>query len=126
MDESNKKQTVLIVEDETSLATALCDKFASEGFIVFVTHDGEEGLATALKEHPDCILLDIVMPKMDGITMLKHLRTDEWGKKAKVIMLTNFSDSTQVATAMEQGAFEFLVKSDVGIEEVVTKVRELL
>lgn len=126
MDESNKKYMVLIVEDEVSLATALHEKFISEGFSVLEAHDGEEGLEIALAKKPDCILLDIIMPKMDGITMLKHLRVDPWGKKAKVIMLTNLSDSTQVASAMEQDAFEFLVKSDVKIEEIVSKVRELL
>lgn len=116
-----KKSRILIVEDETSLRNALCDKLAYEGFVVLEAKNGEEGLAVALHEHPDLILLDIVMPVMDGITMLSKIRIDAWGKDAKVIVLTNLSD-----IAITHSSYDYLVKSDWKIEDVVARVRERL
>ena len=121
----NKKK-ILIVEDEISLLNALRDKLTHENFAVLEAKNGEEGLAVALREHPDLILLDIVMPKMDGMTMLRKLREDLWGKSAKVIILTNLSDKEKMAEALEQKLHKYLVKSDWKIEDVVAKVREQL
>jgi DNA-binding response OmpR family regulator len=121
-----KKQKILIIEDEPSLRNVLGDKLIIEGFAVLQAGDGEEGLQVALREHPDLILLDIMMPKMDGLTMLKMLRADAWGKKAKVILLTNSNDNEKVADAMAQGTYDYLVKSDWKITDVVDKIRERL
>lgn len=88
--------------------------------------NGEEGLEVALREHPDLILLDIIMPVMDGMTMLARLREDLWGKDAKVIMLTNLSDNEKVAETIAHGTYDYLVKSDWKLEDVVKKVRERL
>jgi len=116
----NKKK-ILIVEDETSLRNALRDKFTWEGFAVIEAKNGEEGLEIALREHPDLILFDIVMPVMDGMTMISKIRIDAWGKDAKVIVLTNLSD-----VAIAHGSYDYLVKSDWKIEDVVARVRERL
>ena len=89
---SEQKKKILIVEDERPILEPLVDKFTREGFEISVAHDGEEGLKSALEKHPDLIILDIVMPKMDGMTMLKKLREDDtWGRHARVILLTNLS-----------------------------------
>jgi len=117
---------ILIVEDDAILVTVLTDNLAAEGFEIIKAVNGEEGLATALREHPDLILLDILMPVMDGITMLKKMRKDDWGKNAKVIMFTNFSEDEKVSEAIELGSYEYLVKSCWKIEDVVAKVREKL
>jgi len=125
--ENNKK--ILIVEDERSLSQALVDKLTREGFATLTAKNGEEGLEVALHEHPDLILLDIVMPKMDGMTMLKKLRNkNEWGKKVPVIILTNLtSDNEQrVRDITETEPTYYLVKADWKIEDVVIKVRERL
>ena len=123
----NIKKKILIVEDETALLNILYNKLTREGFEVLSANNGEEGLEMAIKNRPDLILLDIVMPVMDGITMLKKLRTEsEWGKDVKVIMLTNLSDSEKVAEAVLYGFHSYLVKSDWKIEDVVKKVREKL
>lgn len=124
MAKTNKK--ILIVEDESSLRNALRDKFIHEGFATLEAKNGEEGLKAALGGQPDLILLDIILPKMDGIAMLKKLRQDAWGKDAKVIMLTNLSDNEKVAEAIAQGTHDYLVKSAWKIEDVVVKVREML
>lgn len=124
MPKSNKK--ILIVEDERPLREVLCDKFEASGFKIFSAKDGKEGLAVALKEHPDTILLDIIMPKMDGMTVLKKLREDKRGKDIPVILLTNLADDQKVAEATEKGVYGYLVKSDWKIADVVKMVEERL
>ena len=117
----NKK--ILIVEDEDSLLKVLHEIFIDEGFNVLIAKDGEDGLKIALRDHPDMILLDLVMPKKDGITFLKELREDEWGKSATVIVLSNLKDAEEVSVALEQKAFDFLIKTDWKLEDVVKKVK---
>ncbi len=124
MPKPNKK--ILIVEDERPLREVLCDKFEANGFKAFKAKDGKEGLAVALKEHPDIILLDIIMPKMDGMTVLKKLREDKRGKDIPVILLTNLADDQKVAEATEEGVYGYLVKSDWKIADVVKMVEERL
>lgn len=126
MDTSEKKQTILIVEDDPSLLSALRDKLAREGFTILEAKNGEEGLAIALREHPHLVLLDIVMPKMSGMVMLHQMREDSWGKSVHVIMLTNLSDTEDIARAMEDEAFEYFVKTDVKIEDIIVKIKEKL
>lgn len=118
------KQTILIVEDEIAILNALRDKLTREGFAILEAKNGEEGLEIALRIHPDLILLDIIMPVMDGLTMLSRLREDPWGKDAKVIILTNLSESAKVSEVMAKESFDYLVKSDWKLEEVVKKVQE--
>lgn len=120
------KKVVLIVEDDSHLKNALHDKLTREGFAVLEAKNGKEGLETALREHPALILLDIIMPVMDGMTMLKKLREDPWGAMARVIILTNLSDMEKTADAVEHNSYDYLIKSDWKLEDVVEKVRERL
>ncbi|MDO8557836.1 MAG: response regulator [bacterium] len=123
---TDQEKTILIVEDDRSQLQALVDKLTQEGFATLEAKNGEEGLETALREHPDLILLDIVMPVMDGMTMLKKLREDTWGKDALVIILSNLSDPEKISQAVTQGTYGYLIKTDWKIEDVVAKVKELL
>lgn len=128
MDTQAKKQGILIVEDEVSMLNALRDKFTREGFTVFEAKNGEQGLEIALREHPDLILLDIAMPVMDGMTMMKKLRQEnDWGKKVPIILLTNLNedDKINIRITEDEPAY-YLVKSDWKIDDVVEKVRERL
>ncbi|OGY72538.1 MAG: hypothetical protein A3E05_00230 [Candidatus Jacksonbacteria bacterium RIFCSPHIGHO2_12_FULL_44_12] len=120
------KKTILIIEDERSLREALRDKLTREGFSTLEAKNGEEGLDVALREHPELILLDIVMPVMDGMTMLKQLRENAWGKNVKIIILTNLSDIEKIADSVKNEVYDYLVKTDWKLEDVVTKVRERL
>ena len=116
---------ILIVEDEPMIRRALVDRFSEEkDFVVMSAKDGSEGLASALREHPDIILLDLVMPVMDGMDMLSDLRKDEWGSHTNVMFLSNLADSERVAEATAKGVYEFIIKSNVDINEVVKKVRK--
>lgn len=127
--EKQTRTTILIVEDEQSQRKALVDKFTREGFSVLEARDGKEGFAAALQKQPHIILLDIVMPKMDGMTMLKKLRqANTWGKGVPVVLLTNLSSDDEKITkgVTEDEPAYYLVKSNWTISDVVEKVRERL
>jgi len=123
------REKILIVEDELSLLEALGDKFRHEGFESLVAKNGKEGLAVAIEKQPDLILLDIVMPVMDGMTMMRKLREhSEYGKHVPIILLTNLSadDDTRMKSVAEYEPSFYLVKADWTIDKVVEKVREVL
>ena len=122
----NPTKKILIVEDEISLINVLYDKFTKEGFTVIKAKDGKEGLAVALSDKPDLILLDINLPVMDGMAMLKELREHESGKNTEVILLTNSMNRSMVAEALEYGSHDYLVKSDWKLEDLVTLVQNKL
>lgn len=123
----NKKILVVeIVEDEESMLRPMTDVLTAEGFNVLQARDGEEGLKKALDEKPDLILLDILMPRMDGLAMLQKLREDSWGKTAKVIVLSNLSDMDKVSKALEGGTYDYLMKTDWQISKVVEKIKKAL
>ena len=123
MTKTNGKK-ILIVEDELPLLKALSIKLTNEGFTVLQAQNGQIGLDLALKEHPDLILLDIVMPVMDGNTMNDKLRADDWGRTANVIFLTNVTDENKWANFL--GGRHYLVKSSWTIEDIVTEVKKQL
>ncbi len=120
------KSKICIVEDDIDLLEVLVKKFEIEKFTVLQAVDGKAGLELALKKHPDLILLDIIMPVMDGMTMLRNLRVDVWGKNVPIILLTNLSDESKIAEAIQHGVYDYLVKSDWTIGDVVAKVRQRL
>lgn len=119
-------KTILIVEDDISLLKALVAKFSKEGFECLEAKNGKQGLKAAIDNKPDLILLDIVMPRMDGISMLEELRKDTWGKDAAVIILSNLSLTEKAVDIEEYNALQYLIKSDWSLEEIVKKVKELL
>src|SRR3989344_527095 len=115
---------ILVVEDEEAMRNALKDKLTSEEFVVIEAKNGEEGLAMAFQEHPDLILLDIIMPRMDGITMMKNLRADYWGRKVPIVILTNLNpDNTTIKAVEEYHPSFYLVKSDWNINDLAAKIR---
>lgn len=123
---AKKQQTVLVVEDEDFMMEALTKLLKEEGFLVLKARDGQEGLDKALAEQPDLILLDIIMPRLDGIEMLRKLRQDNWGRKALVALLTNLNTPERIRQGQELGADEYLVKSDWTLNGIVAQAKELL
>lgn len=124
-----KVWTIAIIEDEASQRKALSEKFTREGFNVLQAIDGEAGLKLITKEHPDIILLDIMMPDMDGLTMMKKLRkSSKWGKAVPVILLTNLSaDNDEIIQRIsEDEPSYYLLKANWSIGDVVEKVNERL
>ncbi|MFA7302755.1 MAG: response regulator [Candidatus Paceibacterota bacterium] len=123
------KKVILVVEDDSALRAALHDKLTIKGFFPVEARSGEEGLQFAKRDRPDLILLDILMPEMDGLAMMKKLReVDAWGKQVPIVLLTNLTADTQeIREAVAEGApTQYLIKSDWTIDQVVEKVKEAL
>ncbi|RMD59209.1 response regulator [Candidatus Parcubacteria bacterium] len=116
----HNKIKVLIVDDEIAITKALSLKLAKENFEVVVAHNGQEGVELAQKERPDVILMDIIMPKLDGLSAAKQIRNIKgWGEDVPIIMLTNLGDPENVAEAGKFGIFDYLVKTDWKLDDVV-------
>lgn len=125
METANKKR-ILVIDDDKNLRLVLVDKLNVSGFDAMGASNGQEGLEMALKLHPDLILLDVLMPIMNGQEVLKKLREDEWGKKAKIIMLTVVEDAGVIAQAVQEGSFAYLIKTDQSMDEIVQKIKMML
>ncbi|MBP9827302.1 response regulator [Candidatus Saccharibacteria bacterium] len=115
---------ILVIEDEAALSDAISIELKKTRFDVTTAHNGAEGLKLALEQKPDVILLDLVMPVMDGLAMLKELRKDEWGKEAHVIVLTNLNDQSTINLTFERGVYDFLVKSDISLNDIVKLIQK--
>lgn len=123
---TDKKIQILLVEDDTFLASIYKTKFEMEGFQVTVAENGEAGLEAARKKIPDLMLLDILLPKMDGFTVLKKIKDNNDTKKIPVILLTNLGQKDDVDKGLELGAADYLIKAHFKPSETVAKVRKAL
>ena len=121
-----KKTKVLIVEDEEILLTALSEELKQEGFDAVGAKDGMEGVSMAVSEKPDLILLDLVMPRLDGIGALKQIKENPETKDIPVVILTNLSDYDKVSEALSLGAMDYLVKANYRLEELVAKIKTVM
>ena len=117
-------KTVLIVEDEGAMQRALKNKLENAGYAVLVASDGAQALEQMRSGSPDLMLLDLIMPKLDGISVLREAKGDEALKSVPVIILTNLSSGDKVAEAMQLGTFDFLVKANYSLDDVLGKVKE--
>lgn len=123
MTKSSKK--VLIVEDDKDFLWLLRQGFDNQDFSVLYALDGEEGVHLAEKEKPDLIIMDILLPKLDGIAATKKIR--EKGIASQIIFLTNFKDALHITEALEAaGQTDYMVKSDVRLDAILARVKEKL
>jgi len=120
-----KKTRVLIIEDETMLADMYATKFSMEEFEVDKAPNGAEGLEKARAFKPDIILLDIIMPKIDGFGVLKRLRADAAFKDTLIVLLTNLGQEDDVKKGKQLGANDYFIKANHTPADVVEKVRQL-
>ena len=120
---ADQKKKVLIVEDTKSYLWILKEALEGQGFDVITAEDGEAGVETAIKENPDLILLDITMPKMDGIAASKKIKLA--GIKAPILFLTNMGDLKHISEAAET-ATDYIVKAEVSVDDIVIRVKERL
>jgi len=120
------KKTVLIVEDDGMLRKVLSRRIEEEGYEVLRAEDGRQGLKTALKKHPDLILLDLMMPVMDGVEMLGELRQDKWGSEVYVYILTNKEPDAGILDEAKREPYcsSYLMKSEYGIDEMAEVVND--
>lgn len=117
------EKQILIIEDEKDIRDAIAEGLTQEGFKVTVANNGKIGLEKALTEHPDLILLDIIMPIMDGHHTLDKLRQDDWGRNAKVIMLTSMDDVKNITTAHSGDIADYVIKAHHSLDEIIQKVK---
>lgn len=123
-----KQKIVLIVEDEKDIREALRDVLVLRKTKVLEAKDGKEAIDISLTSHPDLILLDLLMPQIDGMTALKRIREDDWGRSVPVVILTNLNANNEqiVEDMITHKPLEYLIKSDWKIYDVVKKVEKIL
>ena len=115
---------MLIIEDDGLILDTLAHRFREEGFYVTAVLDGDLAEKNLSEELPDIILLDILIPGVEGMKVLENLRKMKGGEKIPVILLTNLSDSAKVAQAVSFGVTDYLVKSDWKMDSLVVKVKK--
>ena len=117
---------ILFVEDESVLRKTLGDVLTQEGYEIISAEDGEKGLELSKTEKPDLILLDLILPKMNGFEVLESLKKDEIVKDIPVIVLTNLEGSDGISKVIELGASAYLVKAEYSLEELIGKIKHAL
>ena len=122
----NAAKTILLVEDDETLRDMYTLKIEAEGYKLLTAADGEVGLALALANHPDVILLDIMMPKMDGFAVLTELKKDEAFKQTPILMLSNLGQQADVDKGKQLGANDYVVKASMTPTQVVAKIKSYL
>ncbi len=121
-----KKPHILLVEDDGFLASIFAQKLELEGFDVTLASNGEDGLRLAAKELPQLILLDLLMPKMDGFEMLEKVKADPLTAKIPVLILTNLGQKEDIDRCMRLGAVGYVIKAHSLPHETVNRVKEIL
>lgn len=120
------KKTILLVEDDSFVSDIYQTKLGSEGFEIMVAENGLEAIKRLKVKIPDLILLDIVMPYMDGMETLKKIKSEDSWKKIPVILLTNLSEKEKIEEALSIGANDYMVKSHFTPSEVISKINSIL
>lgn len=123
-----EKKKILVVDDDPAILQILTDKLISERFNVVQAHNGVEALQFSYSEHPEMILLDLLMPEMSGLEVMKELRErDEWGKSIPIIVITNVDpDEDTVRAVAKAKPFFFFSKGIFSLDDLVKKIREKL
>ncbi len=121
-----RKWKILLIEDDTFLSGMYIAKMSLEDFNVLLAIDGEEGLELAKKHKPDLILLDLLLPKIDGYTVLKTLKKNRALASIPVVLLTNLNQQTDINKAMKYQIEDYLIKAHFMPSEVIEKVKKIL
>lgn len=118
--------SILIVDDEAAIADMYKLKFEQNGYTVFTAANGEEGISSARENHPDSILLDIIMPKVNGLDVLKRLKEDPETKDIPIFMTTNLPEHTSGEKSRALGAEGYLVKAEYDPSQILEIVQKAL
>ena len=122
----NKAKKILFIEDESALQITFGNMLTKQGYEMIKAMDGRTGLDLAKEKKPDLILLDLILPKMDGFGVLKGLKEDEETKDIPVIILTNLENTGDVQRALEIGAMTYLTKANYTLTEILKKIEKVL
>jgi len=121
---SNKKHKVLVAEDDKFLVKIFRDELEKKGFNVIIALDGNEAMLKIKKEKPSLVLLDLIMPIKNGFEVLKEMKLSDELKNIPIIILSNLGQKSDIKKGLELGAIDYLVKSDVSINDIVRKVKK--
>lgn len=119
-------QKILVVDDEKDLRDALRTGLEASGFEVIEAENGELGFIAAENEKPDLILLDVMMPTLNGHHVLQRLRQTAWGKNLPVLLLTNADDPKNVAEGISLKSDDYVIKSQTSLKEIVVTIKQQL
>ena len=122
----NKKTSVLIIEDDSYISDMYRIKLESEDFEVITSKDGIAGIKMLERQKPDIVLLDIVLPKIDGFSVLKTIKRNPELKEIPIVLLTNLSQKENVEKGFELGADSYIIKAHFTPSEVVEKIKKIL
>ncbi len=120
------KKTILVIEDDPVLSVMYKTKLEAEGYTIISAGNGVEGLASAKAEKPDLILLDIIIPQLDGFSVLEELKEDAKTKKIPVILLTNLGTDEDKEKGQKLGAVDYLVKANYTPEQISSEIKKFL
>ena len=123
---SSKGKTILFIEDESAIQKTFSDALKKEEYEIISALDGEVGLRLAKEKKPDLILLDLVLPKLDGFQVLQSLKSNETTRAIPVIVLTNLEQMEDIQKAIDLGAKTYLVKSNYNLSEVIDMVKKAM
>ncbi|MCX6720897.1 MAG: response regulator [Candidatus Staskawiczbacteria bacterium] len=120
------KKNILIIEDDSFFVELISKKLFSKEFSILSAKDGEEGIKKAKEEKPDLILLDLLLPVMDGYEVLSTLKNDSETSAIPIIILSNLSSKEDIDKGLKLGASDFLIKSQIDLEEIVGKINAFI
>ena len=121
-----RKPIILLIEDDNLLQRMYQDKFEKEGYKVNLAVDGEEGLVKMKEERPDLVVLDVMMPNMNGFEVLENMKECTDGANIPVVLLTNLSGEEDAKKGLEMGAVAYLIKSENTPDHIAAKIEEIL
>lgn len=114
--------TILAIDDDALLLGSVVEALQAAGYNVIQANNGKQGMEMALKEHPDLVLTDNLMPVVNGVDMIAGLRKDNWGKTVPVIIMTNMYTADMLNQSLEAGATDYIMKSDMSLDKIVELV----
>jgi len=123
---AKKKKTILIVEDDKYLSKAYSIKIKNAGFNILLSSNGLDGLSIAKEKKPDLVVLDLLLPRVDGFEFLKRIKADEKTKNIPVLAISVLGQKADQERAMALGAEEYFIKTEYKLEEIIEKIREYL
>lgn len=127
MTEKNQTKKILLVDDDSLIIRMYQTKLTKDGYEILLAFNGEEAIIKAKKDKPDLILLDLMMPKMNGVETLEQLKKDSTTKNIPVVILTNLEDKKDdVEKAKKMGALGYWVKAEIDLKNLSSKVKEIL
>ena len=118
---------ILLIEDNESYASVLTQKFAHEELEVIVAGDGQEGIQKAIEHQPNIILIDLLLPKMNGLQVMEEIRKSEWGKHMPLLILTNLNPDEEIKRSIEKNKpAYYLIKPEVKLQDILEKINIIL